>query len=119
RSRYWFGRKFGQAEVEDFGVATLRDKNVGRLNITMNDSFGMRGIECAGDVDSKREQNLQIHGTAGNAVLQRRALQKLHRNERMPVLLANVMDRADVGVIQGRSSLCFALEPSERLRIPG
>jgi len=68
----------------------------------MNDSFRVRGVERVGDLDAKREQSFQFHDTTGDAVLQRRAFQKLHRNERFPVLLTDVVDRADVGVIQGR-----------------
>ena len=34
-----------------------------------------------------------------------------------PCILANVMDGADVGVIQGRSRLCFTLKAGECLRI--
>jgi len=52
-------------------------------------------------------------------VLQRRAFQEFHGNERLPVLLTDVMDRADVGVIQGGRGLRFSLESGEGMRIPG
>ena len=119
RSCHWFGRELGQAEVEDFGVSAVRDKDVSGLNIAMNDSFGVRGIEGVGDLDSQRDQCFQFHGTPGGAVLQRRAFQKLHGNKRFPILFADVIDSADVGMIQGRCGLCFSLKPDKAMRIPG
>src|SRR6266566_3718519 len=119
RSRYGFGREFGQAEVEDFGVAAIRDKEVRGLNVAMNDAFGVRGIQGVGDLDAQREQSFQFHGTAGNAVLQGCAFQKLHGNERLPFLFPDVVDGADVGMIQGGRSLCFSLESGESMRITG
>jgi hypothetical protein len=52
-------------------------------------------------------------------VFQSDAIQKLHGDERLPVLLADVMNRADVGVIQRRCGLGFALKTSERLWVSG
>ena len=69
RSRYWFGREFGQAKIENFGVAAISHKNVCGLNVAMNDSFAVRGIERVGDLDAQRDQSLQFHGTTGDAVL--------------------------------------------------
>jgi hypothetical protein len=54
---------------------------------------------------------------SGDAMLQRYALQKLHGNECMAVLLANILNGADIGVIQRRRRLSFALKASKRLRI--
>ena len=56
RSRDWFVRKLGQAKVEDFAVTAITDKDVGGLNVAMNDSFAVRGMERIGDVDSKRKE---------------------------------------------------------------
>ena len=56
--------------------------------------------------------------TGGEPILQRRALQILHDDERAPVLLADVVDRADVRVVQRRRRPRFAREPAQRLRIP-
>src|ERR1700730_13273428 len=50
-------------------------------------------------------------------MLQRHAIQKLRGNKSSPVLLADVMDGGYVRVIQGRGSLSFPPEPSQRLRV--
>jgi hypothetical protein len=51
---------------------------------------------------------------AGNTVLQCFAVEELHRNEVLAVLLADVMDGTDVGMIQCGRGLCFAAETFER-----
>src|SRR5260370_2058574 len=66
RSGYWFGRQFGQAEVQDFGVATISDKDVSGLNVTMNDSSGVRGIERVRDLYTHGKHSFQFHGTPGD-----------------------------------------------------
>ena len=45
-------------------------------------------------------------------MLQRHAIQKLHGDERFAVLFVNFVDRADVGMVQSRGGLRFALEAS-------
>ena len=55
--------------------------------------------------------------TGGEPILQRLALQILHGDERPSVLLADVVDRADVGMVQRRRGLRFAREAAQRLGI--
>ena len=52
-------------------------------------------------------------------MLQRRAIQKLHGDERGAVLFVNFVDGADVRMIQGRGRLSFALKAFEGLRVSG
>ncbi len=52
-------------------------------------------------------------------MLQSHPVQKLHGDEGLAVLLANVVDGADVGVIQSGCGLGFALEAGEGLRVAG
>ena len=52
-------------------------------------------------------------------MLQRHPVQELHGDERLSILLANVINRADIGVIQCGRGLGFALEPGQRLRVAG
>jgi hypothetical protein len=42
-------------------------------------------------------------------------VQKLHRDEGVPVLFTDVVDCADVGMVQRRRGLRLSLEPGERL----
>src|ERR1019366_2942551 len=56
------------------------------------------------------EKNFRFQRTPRNAVLQRHAVQKLHDEERMAVLLPDLMDRADIGMVEGGSSAGFAAE---------
>src|SRR5208283_4764363 len=69
--------------------------------------------------DGKREESFDFQRTPRYAVLQRHAVEKLHGNEGMTVLLANVVDGADVGVVQCGGRLRFALKSSEGLRVSG
>ena len=46
-------------------------------------------------------------------------LQKLHHDERLTLVLTNVVDDADVGVIKSRCGAGFALEMLQRLAVVG
>ena len=52
-------------------------------------------------------------------MLERLALHQLHRKEGAAIVLADFVNRADVGMIQGRGSAGFALEALECLTIVG
>ena len=58
-------------------------------------------------------------GLSGNALLQALALQLLHHDEGMAVVILNAVDGADVGMVQQRSRPCFPLEALQRLGIAG
>jgi len=49
---------FGQAEIENLGVAALRDEEVRRLNITMDDSLRMRRVPTIGNFDGDSQQRI-------------------------------------------------------------
>jgi hypothetical protein len=52
-------------------------------------------------------------------MLERRALEILHRDERFSVLLADVVNGADIGMVEGRGSLRLTLETAQCQRIAG
>src|ERR1700730_4892784 len=52
-------------------------------------------------------------------MLQRDPIQKFHGDESLTAVLANVVNRADVGMIEGGSGLGFALKAGERLLVAG
>ena len=52
-------------------------------------------------------------------MFQRLAFQELHGDKRLSILLPDVIDRADVRVIQGGGGLRLALEASQSLSVSG
>ncbi len=95
------------------------DKNIRWLDIAMNDAFGVRCVESVGDFDGKRDKRFDVEWTARDLVLERGAFQALHSDERAAFVLADVVNSADVGMIQRGSGLRFALESRQCLRVFG
>jgi len=81
-------------------MSALGDKDVRRLKVSVDDAFGVGSVERVGDLDSERQQHLDFQRTSGDAVFQRHAVEKLYDDERMSIVLADLVDDADVAVIQ-------------------
>src|SRR5207245_10048472 len=86
-------------------------------DITMNDTLSVPRIQRIADFDPQRQYRLNLQRPASNAVLQRCAIQKLHGDERLAILLANFVDSADIGMVEGRSSPSLAAEAFQRRRV--
>src|SRR5215472_2778318 len=75
-------------------------------------------FKCAAFRPSARylEQRFEFHGpTLRNDVLQRSAFQKFHSDERSAIFLADVINGADVGVVQCGRRLSFPSKPCQSL----
>ena len=79
----------------------------------------MRGIERVGNFDGEPEQRVEFHRTPRDQVLQGHALEILHGDKGLAVFLANVVDGADVGMVQRGRGLGLALKAAERRGILG
>jgi hypothetical protein len=91
---------FREAEVQNLRVAALCDENIGRLNVAVDDAVGVGGVERVGDLDGEVEQRLEFELRARDEVLERLALEKFHGDEGLAVLLADIVNGADVRVVQ-------------------
>ena len=80
-------------------MVSLSDENVGRLDVAVDDPRGVGGIERIGDLNSERQQRFHLQGAPGDALLQCGALQVLHHDEGLALLLADVMNRANIRMI--------------------
>jgi hypothetical protein len=83
-------------------VAAAGDEQIGRLDVAVDDPGGVRSLERVGDFDRERQQQIDLERAPGDAMLQRRPVEELHHEECAAVLFADVVDSADVGMVQRR-----------------
>jgi hypothetical protein len=87
-------RPFRQPEVKNFGVSTLSNKDVRRLYIAMNDARRVSRVKRVGNFNRKREEQIGLQRKSGDTVVQHDAIEILHRDKCLPILFANVINRA-------------------------
>jgi hypothetical protein len=100
-------------------MSALGHEDIRRLDVAMNDAFRVRRIERIRDLNGQRQSHIGFHRTPRDPVLQRHPVQKLHGDESLPMLIVNLVDRADIGMVQRGSGLSFPLEAGQGLRIFG
>ena len=76
-----------------------------------------RRVQRVRHLDRDFQQPFRLQRLSGDHVLQRPPVQILHGDERAPVLLADVVDHADVRVVQRGGRTRFPPEPLQRLRV--
>jgi len=112
-------RELGDAEVEHLRLAAPGDEDVRRLDVAVDDAAGVRGVETVGDLDAEIEHAVERQRSARDLLLQRVAVEQLHHDELLALVLADVVNRADVRVVERRGHARLASEPIERLRVGG
>jgi hypothetical protein len=100
-------------------VTASSDEKISGLDVAVHDSLRMRRVQHVGYFYGEIKKAIELHGLACDDVFQRGAVEKFHGDEGFAVFLADVVDGADAGVIQGGGGLRFALETAEGLRIAG
>ena len=100
-------------------MSALGHEKIRGLNVAMDDSLAMRGVEGIGDFDSQFEQGFEFHRPSTDAMLQGHAVEKLHGDKGLAVLFSDVVNGADVGMVQCGRSLGFALKSSQDLGVAG
>src|ERR1700739_1673316 len=87
--------KLGESEIQNLGVPALGDENIGRLDVTMNDAFAVSGVQSVGHFNGQAEKDIGVERLSADAMLQRYAIKKLHGDERLSILLADIVDGAN------------------------
>ena len=96
-------------------MASTGDKDVGWFDIAVNDALGMGRIQSISDVDAKIKQALRLKRASENYLLQRLAIQVLHHDERPSLVIADLVDGTDVGMVESRRRPGFASKTLQRL----
>ena len=85
----------------------------------MRDALAMRLIQRVGNFDRVLQHLLDRQRTFHQAMREGLAFQILHHQEIDIVLMAGVVERADVGMIQAGDGFCFAVEALAQFRAVG
>jgi hypothetical protein len=105
-------------------VAAFGDEDVCRLDVAVDNAFGVGRIEGVGNLDRQQQRGVGVKWTACDCVLEGEAVQKLHGDEGLRLVfldqvLINLVNGANVGMVQGRGGLGLALETGQGLGIFG
>ena len=79
----------------------------GFFNVPVDDAFGVSRVQCIGNLDGHFEEMLQLHRAVPDVMLQRLTVEILHSDNGLTIFLADVINRADVGVVERRGGLGF------------
>src|SRR5215813_10190001 len=94
-------------------MSALRDEDVSRLDIAVNDAFGVCYLKRLGNLNPHIKDHFGVERPACDFFLERFAVKLLHHNKSASFEFPNIIDRADVGVIQCRGGPRFASEALE------
>ena len=81
-------------------MSAFGDKDIRGFNVAVHDSGRVGSLQRICNLGGHGQQNVQFHRMPRNAMLEGHAVQELHGNKSQAILLANVVDRADVRVVQ-------------------
>ena len=108
-----------QAEVEDLHAPVAGDHDVRRLDVAVDDAGRVCGLERRSRLNPVLERSCQRQRPFGEHLVERRAVNELHRNEGRPFVLADFVDGDDVGMVERRSGAGFLDEAAMPLGIAG
>ena len=106
-----------ETKIENLRLAAIGDKNVGWLNVAVNDAFFVSGVEGIGELDAKFEGSVHGLRATANDLVERFSFEKFQRKKSSAVVLFDGVDGADAGVIEGRSCAGLAKKTLKAFRI--
>ena len=105
------------ASPKSSSSARFRHHYVAGFEIAVHDAGTMRGVQGAGDLDTELQRLFERQRSPRNPVRERFALEVLHHEECRSLVLADVVNGADVRVIELGHRACLAFEPLAQLRV--
>ena len=112
-------RSLRQTEIQDLRRPAFHEKDVRGLDVAVHDSLRMGRIEAVGDLNADLQELRDFDRFGGDSVLESLALEQFHGDERPTLELSDVVNRADVGIVERRRGARLAAKPLDRLGVLG
>src|ERR1700737_3742963 len=87
------------------------------LDAAVGNASGGGDVQRGGNADGERQQDFRLKRTPRDAVLQPHSVQTLHDNEGLSLVLPNLVDGANVGMVERGRCPSLASEAFQRLRV--
>ena len=97
--------QLGQAEVEDLDPAVVRDHDVRRLEVAVDDPGGVGPGQPVGDLDGVFERFGELQALAPDQMVEGPPLDVFHDDEVRAAVRSDVVDDDDVGMVERRGGL--------------
>src|SRR5208282_4128769 len=91
-----------QPKIQNLHLPIRSQKDVCRLDVAVHNSLGVGHCQRVRHLHSNLQQVFKVQRLAMNALFQALAVQFLHDDERLPVVVVKVVDGADTGVVELR-----------------
>jgi hypothetical protein len=98
-------------------VSAFGDEDIARLDVAVDDALRVGCIQRVGNLDRQTKQDFDLDRSSGDAMFQGHAIEKFHGDERIAGLFTDVMDGADIGMVERAGGLSLALEAVQGLGI--
>jgi hypothetical protein len=108
-----------ETEVQDFDAIVAGDEDVVGLEIAVNDAFFVGGGEAFGDLESVLDQFAARKSSGDQNFAKRLAFEKLRDKKADAVLLTDIVNGEDVGMIQRAQDFRLMLETMKAIGFRG
>ena len=105
--------QLGQAKIQHFDPAILRHEDVVRLEIAMDDACGMGRRQSLRKLEGILQRFTLRQPTAVQFLPQGFPFQQLRDEIGLVLVLADIKDDQNIGMVQGGQRLGFLLEPAQ------
>ena len=112
-------RRLGDAEIRQHRPIAETHQHVGGFHVAAPHARPVREVERVGELSNPRHDLRQGNRCAVHALAQRAAVQERHHQIRNAFVLAGVVHRQNVGMLEARDEARFAEETIRELRLRG
>src|SRR6185295_11095244 len=99
--RLWL-LELGQSEVRELGISVLRDENVLRLDVAVEDACSMGGGQSVGNPDEQLEDLPPVSLAAESPIVECAAIDQFRREVLAPLKFACIVNGQNMRMVQRR-----------------